>query len=119
MSGKLIALIYFYLISAAALALIVIGIFNSVNYFVNTTQFEKYPLLYRNENCDLPYATDMYSMPVRPEGIASPSAKEQEEMKAMYNNPYYKEFLSNSEVKFSYFNFDKNKKKPKINLLHR
>ena len=32
MSGKTIATIYFYIISAASLALIIIGIFNGVNF---------------------------------------------------------------------------------------
>ena len=44
MSEKTIATIYFYVISAASLALIVIGIFNIVNFLINSTQYEKYPL---------------------------------------------------------------------------
>ncbi|MBI4038493.1 hypothetical protein HY384_00895 [Candidatus Daviesbacteria bacterium] len=46
MSGKAIATIYFYLVSAASLALIVMGIFNAVNLMINSTQYEKYPLRY-------------------------------------------------------------------------
>lgn len=46
MSGKNIATIYFYIISAASLALIVIGIFNGVNFVINSTQYDKYPLRY-------------------------------------------------------------------------
>lgn len=46
MSGKNIATIYFYIISAASLALVVIGIFNGVNFVINSTQYDKYPLRY-------------------------------------------------------------------------
>ena len=46
MSGKTIATMYFYIISAASLALIVIGIFNGVNFVINSTQYDKYPLRY-------------------------------------------------------------------------
>src|SRR5258708_37963110 len=52
MSGKQISLIYFYTISAASLALIVIGIFNTVNFVINVTQYDKYPLPYIGETCD-------------------------------------------------------------------
>ncbi len=56
MNGRTIALIYFYLISAAALALIVVGIFNSVNFVINSTQYDKYPLRYGAvSNCESPY----------------------------------------------------------------
>lgn len=44
MSGKNIATIYFYLISAASLALIVIGIFHGVNFVINSVLYDKYPL---------------------------------------------------------------------------
>src|SRR3989344_3010752 len=55
MSGKTIATIYFYIISAASLALIVIGIFGSVNFFINSTQYEKYPLRWGGiSNCEYP-----------------------------------------------------------------
>ncbi|SRR5260221_8507712 len=57
MSAKHISLIYFYLVSAAALALIVIGIFNSVNFAINTLAYKDYPLRYREYNCQQnPYA---------------------------------------------------------------
>lgn len=83
MSGKTIATIYFYIISAASLALIVIGIFNGVNFVINSTQYEKYPLRYPQGSCDSypfkfggPYpAMDVRGVP------ASPSAKEIEEQK--------------------------------------
>lgn len=75
MSGKLIATIYFYVISAASLALIVIGIFNVVNFVINSTQYEKYPLRWGGiSSCEGPRPL----MPVRVED-ATISAKENEE----------------------------------------
>ena len=85
MSGKLIATIYFYVISAAATALIVIGIFNIVNFLINSTQYEKYPLRWGGiTSCD--YGIDgtvpvvRGPMPAKilpPDGIEStPSAEE-------------------------------------------
>ncbi|OGE32248.1 hypothetical protein A3C59_04555 [Candidatus Daviesbacteria bacterium RIFCSPHIGHO2_02_FULL_36_13] len=59
MPGKTIATIYFYIISAASLALIVIGIFNAVNFLINSTQYDKYPLRYPQADCEnsvYPYA---------------------------------------------------------------
>jgi ABC-type Na+ efflux pump permease subunit len=44
MSGKLISIVYFYLISAIALVLLVIGVFHSVSFLVNITQYDQYPL---------------------------------------------------------------------------
>jgi hypothetical protein len=65
MSGKQIGLIYFYLISAVALGLIIIGIFNSVNFVINITQYKDYPLRYQNEDC-----SSIYSVPMK---IAPPA----------------------------------------------
>jgi hypothetical protein len=48
--GRLIALIYFHLVSVIALVLIIIGTFHIANYALNTTQYEKYPLQYE-EDC--------------------------------------------------------------------
>lgn len=87
MSGKLIATIYFYIISAASLALIVIGIFNGVNFLINSTQYEKYPLRYGViSNCDM--VDGLYSrgsVPAvkmfPPEVNSTPSAKEIEKAK--------------------------------------
>lgn len=75
MSGKLIGLIYFYVISAASLMLIVIGIFSVVNYAINVTQFDKYPLNYYQENCET--GEFSYAKPYNPDGqSASMSAEE-------------------------------------------
>lgn len=76
MSGKNIATIYFYLISTVSLILIVIGIFNGVNFAINSTQYDKYPLRYGpSGDCD--YVTAYKAMPV-PETLysATPSAEE-------------------------------------------
>lgn len=82
MSGKLVATIYFYIISAASLALIVIGIFNGVNFLINSTQYEKYPLRYPQGSCEgYPYKFGPYpAMDVR-DVPTTPSATELEKQK--------------------------------------
>lgn len=85
MSGKLIATIYFYVISAGSLILIVIGIFNIVNFLINSTQYDKYPTRYNMPgDCEsVPYK---YGGPV-PATVdvrgmsATPSAQELEKQK--------------------------------------
>lgn len=53
--GKLISLIYFYLVSIIGLILLIIGIYNAVTFTVNITQYEEYPLRYvGNEECGYP-----------------------------------------------------------------
>lgn len=83
MSGKTIATIYFYLISAASLALIVIGIFNSVNFVINSTQYDKYPTRYGPPgSCEfypVPYRVDVKAGVADPE--STPSAEELEKQK--------------------------------------
>lgn len=78
MSGKTIATIYFYLISAAALALIVVGIFNGVNFIINFTQYDKYPTRYGSvQDCaayPIPYKV---ALPYDRGEISTPSAEEQ------------------------------------------
>lgn len=63
MSGKQISLVYFYIVSAAALALIIIGIFNSVNFLINVTQYKDYPLRFQNEDCSSIYPVPMKIAP--------------------------------------------------------
>lgn len=62
MIGKQVSLIYFYLISAGALGLIVIGIFNSVNFMVNITQYKEYPLRYQ-QDCENIYPASVKIVP--------------------------------------------------------
>lgn len=86
MSGRQISLIYFYLVSAGALALIVIGVFNSVNFVINATQYKDYPLRYQ-QDCDSIYPisvkiappplVESYPMP------ATQSAEEAEKQKQL------------------------------------
>ncbi|OGH19044.1 MAG: hypothetical protein A3F31_01035 [Candidatus Levybacteria bacterium RIFCSPHIGHO2_12_FULL_38_12] len=77
MNTRHIASIYFYAISAAALALIVVGIFATVNFVINTTQYDTYPLRFRGKDCETyPYA---YSKPVPAANglpISTPTQKE-------------------------------------------
>ncbi len=63
MSGKQIGLVYFYIVSAAALALIIIGIFNSVNFLINITQYKDYPLRFQNQDCSSIYPVPMKIAP--------------------------------------------------------
>jgi hypothetical protein len=85
MTTKLIALIYFYLVSAASLALIVIGIFSTVNFLINISQYDEYPLRYYNEDCEsFPSRYGGKPYPVAMEGTpaeSTPSASELAEMK--------------------------------------
>ncbi len=80
MSGKTIATIYFYVISAASLALIVIGIFSTVNFLINITQYEKYPLRFPQGSCEnYPFKFGPY--PTMEGRIATQSANEVEQQK--------------------------------------
>lgn len=86
MSGKTIATIYFFVISAASLALIVIGIFNAVNFVINSTQYDQYPLRYPQGSCE--YFPEKYGGPTTParlswEPISTQSAQEVEKQKLM------------------------------------
>lgn len=80
--GKLISLIYFYLVSIIAIILLIIGLYNAVSFIVNTTQYEKYPLRYAgNEDCSyLNQAAPAKPMPAT-DTLASISAEEQTRQK--------------------------------------
>ncbi len=83
MSGKLIATIYFYVISAASLALIVIGIFNVVNFVINSTQYEKYPLRWGGvSTCEGPRPL----MPVLIEESTLSAKQSEEAIRTCYGN---------------------------------
>lgn len=86
MPGKLIALIYFYLISAVSIGLLIFGVFSIGNLVINLTQYDKYPLKYGIEQCDFlsKYPVPMVRvMPGPPEGqeFATPSAQQLEDDK--------------------------------------
>ncbi len=88
MSGKQIGLIYFYIVSAAALGLMIIGIFNSVNFVINITQYKDYPLRYQNEDCSSIYPVPMKVAPPVPAEqsypvIATQSSQETERQKQL------------------------------------
>lgn len=78
MNPKIIAVIYFYLVSFVSLILIVMGIFSTVNFLINTTQFSEYPLPYY-DNCENQIGL---GRPISPDAKseASLSASEREEM---------------------------------------
>lgn len=80
--GKLIALIYFYLISAVSLGLIIIGIFNVGNLVINLTQYDNYPSRYGYDNCENGYGPKApYAAPMQPE--ASVSAEQVQKQKEL------------------------------------
>ena len=82
MTGQKISLVYFYVISAASLALIVIGIFNIVNFLINVTQYGEYPLRYQGATCErYPYKFIDGPTPAIAPSPATPSAKELDEQK--------------------------------------
>lgn len=47
---KLIPTIYFYLLSAIGMVLLIIGLFNSVHFITGVTAYDKYPLGYAPES---------------------------------------------------------------------
>lgn len=73
MLGKNISLIYFYVVSLISLLLIIIGVFATINFVLNSTQFDKYPLQYM-EDCNV------YGMPYKtvpaPDGVEELSEEE-------------------------------------------
>jgi hypothetical protein len=80
--GKLISLIYFYLVSVIGIILLIIGLYNGVSYVVNVTQYDLYPTRYAG-NDDCSYLTQ--PAPPKPapgtDTLASISAEEQKTQK--------------------------------------
>ncbi len=72
MSGKTIATIYFYLISAVSLFLIVIGIFSVVTFIINSTEYDKYPLRYTQPDCE--FSFNNYPYPAKPMSLDEKSS---------------------------------------------
>lgn len=71
MNGRVISLLYFYLVSIIGIVLLIIGTYNAVTFVVNTTQFEKYPLQYGGEDrC----AYNMLPQTVPDKSASEPSA---------------------------------------------
>lgn len=67
---KLIPTIYFYTVSLIGLVLLIVGIFASIHYVVNVTQYSKYPLGYGLES----RCGQNLSQPVK--GVAQPMIME-------------------------------------------
>lgn len=81
MSGKNIATIYFYLVSAVSLGLIVVGIFNAANFVINSAFYDSYPLRYGpSTGCDS-YPAPYKVISPYAETKATPSAQEVEKQK--------------------------------------
>lgn len=81
MTGKTIATTYFYVISAASVALIVIGIFSGINYIINKTQFDKYPPRWGGLplDCESRYKYGPYPIDITiPVATPSPEAEKRE-----------------------------------------
>ena len=84
MVGRLIGLIYFYLVSVIALILLVIGIHSSVTFVLNITQYDQYPPRYIGEDCgsiSSPYYKSPYGIDPAVPNQATLSAEEKAEMK--------------------------------------
>ncbi len=74
---KLIPTIYFYLLSAVGIVLLIIGVFNAFHYVVGLTAYEKYPLKYGNES-----RCQYMSVPAKEIGVeTSGDSVEQEQAK--------------------------------------
>lgn len=70
MWGPRITLIYFYLISAISIVLLVIGTYNIVNFGINSLLYDKYPLNY-GATADRCNFTD-YGKPLAPYDSTAP-----------------------------------------------
>lgn len=83
--GRLISLIYFYLVSVIGIILLIIGLYNAVSFGVNSIVYDKYPLRYAgNEDCSYLTQSTVPAKPITPPDgtTASVSASEQEQQKA-------------------------------------
>jgi hypothetical protein len=76
--GRLISLIYFYLVSIISIILLIIGLYNLVSFGVNSTFYDKYPLRYAgNEDCSyLNQSAPAKVIPAGTDNLASISAEE-------------------------------------------
>ncbi|MDP2637448.1 MAG: hypothetical protein Q8P26_00100 [Candidatus Levybacteria bacterium] len=77
---KLIPTIYFYLLSAAGMVLLIIGLFNAVHYVTGITAYDKYPLRFGAESrCDyMPKA-----IPAEGERDAKPDTTKEDCLKSL------------------------------------
>ena len=78
--GRLISLIYFYLVSIIGLILLIIGIYNIVTFTVNSIQYDKYPLRYAgNEECGYYSREAIPAKPIEGNSIAPTLSPEEVE----------------------------------------
>jgi len=76
-SPSIIKTIYLYVFSGVGLALILFGSYTGIQYGVNVTQFDKYPLQQWEEGqCRYPNIGFSAAKPVTEERSATPSAEE-------------------------------------------
>jgi len=74
MVQKLIPTIYFYLLSAIGMVLLIIGLFNTAHFIAGITVYDKYPLRYGNE-------TRCEYMPMEPQPAKGESVPPQQTKK--------------------------------------
>ncbi len=81
--GKLISLIYFYVISAISIGVMIFAAFSWGNLILNSTMFEQYPLRYGVANCEGKYPSYNGVYPVMDSGTkeATISAEDREELR--------------------------------------
>lgn len=84
---KLIGLIYFYVISAVSVGILIFATFSWASLIINLTQYDQYPLRFGTVNCETnPYSRGAYPLyPVSEDGKipASMSAEEKENAKVV------------------------------------
>lgn len=81
--GKLISLIYFYLVSIIAIILLIIGLYNVVSFGVNSVFYDQYPLRYSGgEDCSYLAQTEPPKVMPGTDTLASISAEQQQTQKA-------------------------------------
>jgi hypothetical protein len=85
--GKLISLIYFYLVSVIAILLLIIGLYNLVSFGINTVFYDDYPLSYGSEDCSyLTQTAPIKPLPEATDSLASISAEQAQEQKIACEN---------------------------------
>lgn len=68
---KLIPTIYFYLLSAVGMVLIIVGLFNASHFIAGTFVYEKYPLRYGTEYERCEYRSELVGIDVKPQAAFS------------------------------------------------
>ena len=80
--GKLISLIYFYLVSIIAIILLIVGLYNVVSFGINSAMYDQYPLRYSGgEDCSYLVQTEPSKAMPATDTLASISAVDQQRQK--------------------------------------